>query len=58
MSIPIQWRYEAEYEISDMIAERNTSNAYIIREGKFNIMFREDDNIWQVIERFGRWLRF
>lgn len=41
-----------EHLISDMIASGNTSNAYVIREGKFNILFKDND-IWHVIERFG-----
>lgn len=45
-----------EYAISEMISNRNTSYAYVIREGKFNILFKDTD-IWHVIERFGNfWL--
>ncbi|KAJ6643877.1 hypothetical protein Bhyg_08842 [Pseudolycoriella hygida] len=41
------------YEISDMIANRNTSYAYAILESKFNVLFSNDRDIWHVIERFG-----
>ncbi|KAJ6643159.1 hypothetical protein Bhyg_08115, partial [Pseudolycoriella hygida] len=34
--------YVMPYEISDMIQSKNTSYAYAIREGKFNILFSND----------------
>lgn len=36
-----------------MISKRNTSYSYVIREGKFNILFGNDDNVWHIIQRFG-----
>ncbi|KAJ6643876.1 hypothetical protein Bhyg_08841 [Pseudolycoriella hygida] len=45
--------YAMPYEISDMIQSKNTSYAYAIREGKFNILFSNDRDIWHIIERFG-----
>lgn len=42
-----------EHLISQMISDGNTSNAYVIREGKFNILFKDTDQ-WHIIERFGK----
>lgn len=50
----LKLNYIWEYMISEMIYNRNTSYAYVIREGKFNILFSNDDDIWHVIERFGK----
>ncbi|KAJ6643158.1 hypothetical protein Bhyg_08114, partial [Pseudolycoriella hygida] len=49
----IKLNYAISFEISDMIANRNTCYAYVIRESKFDVLFREDKDIWHVIERFG-----
>lgn len=38
-----------------MINNQNMSNAYVIREGKFNVMFKDNDN-WHIMERFGTFL--
>lgn len=56
VSIPlrIKWNEVHEYTVSEMIAKRNTSNAYIIREGKFNSLFSGESDVWHIIQRFGK----
>ncbi|KAJ6643887.1 hypothetical protein Bhyg_08852 [Pseudolycoriella hygida] len=49
----VKLNYTQSYDISDMIASRNTSYAYVIPESKFNILFSDDEEIWHIIERFG-----
>ncbi|XP_037048569.1 uncharacterized protein LOC119083053 [Bradysia coprophila] len=41
-----------EFVVTEMIASQNFSNAYVIREGKFDILFKDTDD-WHVLERFG-----
>ncbi|KAJ6641349.1 hypothetical protein Bhyg_06286 [Pseudolycoriella hygida] len=44
---------ESSYDIAVMIETRNTENAYVIEESKFNFLFGNDKDIWHVVERFG-----
>ncbi|KAJ6643869.1 hypothetical protein Bhyg_08834 [Pseudolycoriella hygida] len=49
----LKLNYTLSFEISEMIANRNTTYAYVIRESKFDILFSNDKDVWHVIERFG-----
>ncbi|KAJ6643872.1 hypothetical protein Bhyg_08837 [Pseudolycoriella hygida] len=53
ISHELNLKFAMPYEISDMIQNRNTNTAYVIRESKFNILFSNDKDHWHVIERFG-----